>query len=58
MMRATRDAVPWIRKLALQVLFESSSPKGAEAIRLARIDRDAEVRAWAEEVLRNAGSRP
>jgi len=55
---AVLDRVPSIRQLALQVLVESSSSRGAEAMRLARMDPDAEVRAWADELLRKAGVGP
>ena len=57
-LRAVLDPAQSIRRSALQALVETSSSRGAEAIRLARLDQDAEVRALAEELHRSVGSSP
>jgi hypothetical protein len=53
MMTALHDAAARVRRLALQTLWESSSPKLSEALQLGLLDEEPGVRARAEELLRN-----
>lgn len=55
-MGALRDSVSSVRRLALQIIGEASSPALADALQLALQDEDAGIRAHAEELLRDTSS--
>ncbi|HEV8306843.1 MAG TPA: hypothetical protein VGW35_04190 [Methylomirabilota bacterium] len=51
-MGALRDPAASVRHLAIHTLWESSTPRAAEAIQLALQDEDPKIRAFAQELLR------